>query len=149
MMRTATSLDFAADPRAIYDMVEDIGRWPKLLPHYRSVEVLHEAPAERVAVMAARRGSIPVRWTAAERLFPAVPRIEFTHLAGWTKGMEVAWRFEPVAAGTRVTIDHELDLRRVPLIGDWIARKVIGDFFIHSIATATLARFKQLLERPA
>ena len=148
-MRTATSVEIAADPRAIYDMVEDIGRWPKLLPHYRFVEVLREAPNERVAVMAARRGNIPVRWTAKERLFPAVPRIEFTHVGGWTKGMEVAWRFEPVAAGTRVTIDHELDFRRVPLIGDWIARKVIGDFFIHPIATATLARFKQLMESAA
>ena len=149
MMRTASSVEIAAAPRAIYDMVEDIGRWPKLLPHYRFVEVLREAPHERLAVMAARRGSIPVRWTAAERLFPSVPRIEFTHVAGWTKGMEVAWRFEPVAAGTRVTIDHELDLRRVPLVGDWIARRIIGDFFIHSIANATLARFKQLMESVA
>ena len=148
MMRTASSVEIAAEPRAIYDLVEDIARWPTLLPHYRFVKVLREEPAERIAIMAARRGSIPVRWTAAERLFPGVPRIEFTHVAGWTKGMEVAWRFEPVAAGTRVTIDHELDMRRVPLVGDFFARRVIGDFFIHSIANATLARFKQLMERP-
>src|ERR1700680_906257 len=148
MMRTASSVEIAADPRAIYDLVEDIARWPQLLPHYRFVEVLREAPAERLAVIAARRGRIPARWTDAERLFPSVQRVECTHVAGWPKGMEVAWRFEPVAAGTRVTIDHELDLRRVPLVGDWIARRVIGEFFIHSIASATLARFKQLLEDP-
>ncbi len=146
MMRSATSIEIAAHPRAIYDVVEDIKGWPGLLPHYRFVRVLREAPAERIAVMAARRGPIPVQWTAAERLFPGVPRIEFTHVAGWTKGMEVAWRFEPVASGTRVTIEHELDFRRVPFARDWIARRVIGDFFIDSIANATLARFKLLLE---
>jgi hypothetical protein len=96
--------------------------------------------------MAARRGWIGVRWTAIERLDPAMPRIEFTHVSGWTAGMEVAWRFEPLPGGTRVIIEHELEFRLVPLVGEWIGRRIIGDYFIQSIASKTLACFKQLAE---
>ena len=77
---------------------------------------------------------------------PATPRIEFTHLSGWTAGMEVAWTFAPIEGGTRVTIEHELDFRRIPVLGPWIGRRIIGDFFIQSIAGKTLARMKELAE---
>ncbi len=145
-MHANTSIDVAAPARAIYDLAQDIARWPERLPHYRSVRILDEQPGRRTAVMAARRGWIPVHWTTIQRLDPAVPRIEFTHLSGWTAGMEVAWTFAPIPGGTRVTIEHALDLRHIPLVGPWVARRIIGDFFIQSIAGKTLARMKGLAE---
>lgn len=148
-MHAQTSIDVAAAPRAIYDLAQDIGRWPELLPHYRYVRILREQPGERTAVMAARRGWIPVRWTTIQRLDPSTPRIEFTHLSGWTAGMEVAWTFATIPGGTRVTIEHHLDYRRIPLIGPWFARHILGDFFIQSIAGKTLARMKGLAEGQA
>ena len=148
-MHASRSIDIAAPATRIYQLAQDIGRWPALLPHYRYVTVVEERPNERVAVMAARRGWIPVRWTTIERLDPSTPRIEFTHISGWTAGMEVAWTFAPIAGGTRVTIEHHLDFRRVPVFGPWIGRRVIGDFFIQSIAGKTLARMKQLAEAQA
>lgn len=60
--------------------------------------------------------------------------------------MEVAWTFAPIAGGTRVTIEHQLEFRRVPVLSGWIGRRVIGDFFIQTIAGKTLARMKQLAE---
>jgi ribosome-associated toxin RatA of RatAB toxin-antitoxin module len=145
-MHAATSIDIAAPAHDIYALAQDVGRWPELLPHYRYVRVLRESAGERLAEMAARRGQIGVRWTAIERLDPITPRIEFSHVSGWTVGMEVAWRFEPLPGGTRVVIEHDLDFRLVPLFGDWIGRRIIGDFFIQSIASQTLARFKVLAE---
>jgi ribosome-associated toxin RatA of RatAB toxin-antitoxin module len=146
MMRASTSIDIAASAHEIYALAEDVSRWPELLPHYRYVRILRESPRERLAVMAARRGRIGVRWTAVERLDPGTPRIEFTHVSGWTAGMEVAWRFDPFPGGTRVIIEHELEFRLVPLIGEWIGRRIIGDYFIQAIASKTLACFKELAE---
>ena len=148
-MHASRSIDIAAPAQRIYELAQDIGRWPALLPHYRYVTVVEERPNERVAVMAARRGWIPVRWTTIERLDPSTPRIEFTHISGWTAGMEVAWTFAPIAGGTRVTIEHDLDFRRVPVLGAWIGRRVIGEFFIQSIAGKTLACMKHLAEAAA
>jgi hypothetical protein len=96
--------------------------------------------------MGARRGPIPVRWEAIQRPLPDQRRIEFTHTGGVTRGMEVAWRFEPVADGSQeVSIHHALDLRW-PLIGGWVARHVIGPQFVDAIAGRTLRRVKALAE---
>jgi len=145
-MHAQRSIDIAAPPQTIYAFAQDIGRWPALLPHYRYVTVMREEPSRRTAIMAARRGWIPVSWTTEQRLDPLTPRIEFTHLSGWTAGMEVAWTFAPIAGGTRVSIIHDLDFRRIPILGAWIGRRIIGDFFVQSIAGKTLARMKELAE---
>ena len=148
-MHAQRSIDIAAPARTIYELAQDIERWPALLPHYRYVTVTRDEPQRRVAVMAARRGWIPVRWTTEQRLDAATPRIEFTHLSGWTAGMEVAWTFAPIPGGTRVSIIHDLNFKRIPVLGPWIGRRIIGDFFIQSIAGKTLARMKQLAEAEA
>ncbi len=145
-MHSEICVDVAAAPHKVYGFAQDVARWPELLPHYRYVCVLKETAGERIVQMAARRDWIPIRWTAVERLDSKTPKIEFTHLSGWTVGMEVAWLFERMEGGTRVTITHDLDFRRVPLVGEWFGRRVIGDFFIQSIAARTLARIKQVAE---
>jgi ribosome-associated toxin RatA of RatAB toxin-antitoxin module len=147
-MHANQSIDMAAPAAAIYALAQDVASWPRLLPHYRYVRVLRETSDERIAVMAARRSWIPVRWIARERLHPNIPRIEFTHLSGWTAGMEVAWTFEPTPHGTRVTIEHDLRTLRRAIIRTRLARTIIARFFIQPIASRTLARMKALAERP-
>ncbi|MDQ2816772.1 MAG: SRPBCC family protein [Candidatus Eremiobacteraeota bacterium] len=145
-MHLASTIDIAAPVREVYALAQDVGRWPRMLPHYRYVRILAQAGNQRRLEMAARRDWIPVRWQAVQRLDPLTPAMEFTHLAGWTTGMEVAWIFAATPAGTNVTVTHELDVRRFPLLGDWIGRRLIGTFFVETIAGRTLERMKQLAE---
>ena len=95
--------------------------------------------------MGARRGRIPVRWEASQRLLPGERRIEFTHTGGVTRGMQVAWRFEPRGDGWEVSIEHDLELRW-PVIGRFAAERIIGPQFIEAIAWRTLRRVKALAE---
>ena len=60
--------------------------------------------------------------------------------------MEVVWRFSPELGATRVTIYHSLTFC-FPIAADWIARHVIGDFFIKYIADQTLYRIKSIAEQ--
>jgi hypothetical protein len=55
--------------------------------------------------------------------------------------MWVAWRFEPFADGTDVSIEHRLELGW-PVIGDFAARRIIGPQFIEAIAGRTLGRIR-------
>ena len=48
--------------------------------------------------------------------------------------------------GTRVTIAHDIDEKVRPLLAGWFGHRIVGDFFIQSIAGRTLARMKQLAE---
>jgi ribosome-associated toxin RatA of RatAB toxin-antitoxin module len=132
----------------IFALAAEVERWPELLPHYRYVRRLPARDGERRFAMGARRGPFPVRWEAIQRPLPAERRIEFTHVGGVTRGMEVAWRFQPIGEAWDVSIHHQLTLRW-PLVGRMAARHVIGPHFIDAIAGRTLRRIKALAEAPA
>jgi hypothetical protein len=125
----------------IFPLAADVERWPQILPHYRYVRRLPDLHDERRFAMGARRGPIPVSWEAIERPMPEARTIEFVHTGGVTKGMWVAWRFEPFADGTDVSIEHRLELGW-PVIGEFAARRIIGPQFIEAIAGRTLGRIR-------
>lgn len=144
-MHIANSVVIAAPARQIYELAAPVERWPSLLPHYRWVKVLEERANTRLVEMACWRGRIPLRWTALEELQPDIPRLRFLHVAGITRGMEVAWEFLPLGSRTEVRIDHELQLTW-PIIGPAAARRIIGPLFISDVAGKTLQRMKHLSE---
>jgi ribosome-associated toxin RatA of RatAB toxin-antitoxin module len=129
----------------IFDLAADVERWPEILPHYRYVRRVPDPDGERRFAMGARRGPIPVRWEAIQRPMRNDRRIEFVHTGGITRGMWVAWRFEPRDGAVDVSIEHRLELGW-PLIGELAARAVIGPQFIEAIAGRTLRRVRQLAE---
>jgi ribosome-associated toxin RatA of RatAB toxin-antitoxin module len=144
-MKSVMRVHIDAPLERIFPLAADIERWPERLPHYRYVRRLGTGDGERRFAMGARRGPIPVRWEAIQRPLPDERRIEFTHTGGVTRGMEVAWRFEPENGGWDVSIEHQLDLGW-PLVGGFAASRVIGPQFIDAIAGRTLQRVKVLAE---
>ena len=132
----------------IFALAAEVERWPEILPHYRYVRPVPDPNGERRFAMGARRGMIPVTWETIQRPMRNERRIEFMHTGGVTRGMEVAWRFEQRDGQVDVSIEHELDLRW-PLIGELVARTIIGPQFIEAIAGQTLRRVKALAEAPA
>ncbi len=85
---------------------------------------------------------LPVTWRSRTWSEPATRRLRFVHVAGVTKGMDVTWRIEPVAAGSdsTVTIEHVFT-PRLPGFAPFVDR-----FFTRPIAGRTLATFKALAE---
>jgi len=144
-MRTSTELWMRAPAATIYPLAAEVERWPELLPHYRWVRLLERSGRFKLVDMAASRDGIPVSWRAVQVLYPEAPRIEFRHVRGITRGMEVAWTFRPQSGGTLVRIEHQLDLPW-PLIGPWVADRVIGPQFVDRIARRTLRRIRRLAE---
>jgi ribosome-associated toxin RatA of RatAB toxin-antitoxin module len=147
-VHTQNEIFIHADPATIYQFAAQVEFWPDILPHYRWVKVISSHDQYQLVEMAARRDFIPVKWTAEMGLYPDEPRITFRHVRGVTTGMEVEWRFTPMADGTKVEILHELALGW-PVIGGFAANRVIGPLFIANIAGKTLKRIKQLSESKA
>jgi hypothetical protein len=144
-MKSRLAIHIDAPLERIFPLAAEIERWPERLPHYRYVRRVSAGDGERRFAMGARRGPIPVRWEAVQRPLPGERRIEFLHTGGVTRGMQVAWRFEPNGTGWEVSIEHQLELGW-PLIGGWAARHVIGPQFVEAIAGRTLRRVKALAE---
>jgi ribosome-associated toxin RatA of RatAB toxin-antitoxin module len=140
-----------AEPETIFDLAARVEDWPRILPHYRWVRILDNNGAGRRTVeMAARRdvlGSLgfPLRWTAVETIDPASHRVEFEHVRGVTRGMQVAWTIERDAhSGVLVQIRHVFN----PAWGvpEMLVRQIVGEYFVNGVARRTLRIIGNLAE---
>jgi len=147
-VRSTASIWIQAPPDSVYTLVSDLSRWQEHLPHYRYVRILEQKNGSTRAAMSARRGRIPVFWEAVQTVDPGAHTIRFHHVRGITRGMEVVWSLTPERGGTRARVDHDLEFR-VPVIGPWLAERVIAREFIEPIVALTLARFRALAEKAA
>lgn len=155
-MRTEIAIDVASTPREVYELARDIGRWPALLPHYRTVTIRSRDRDVVVATMRATRQlagriGLPVAWRARQWADDSDPddlRLRFQHVAGATRGMDVTWHIRPTARGARVSIEHDFS-RRLPVLGDRLFPLLVDRLFVRPIAGRTLATFKSLAERDA
>ena len=70
---------------------------------------------------------------------PDVPVVHYRHIAGITRRMDVRWEFETRGEETLIRVVHEWQGPRWPLIGGWVANRIIGPGFISAIAQRTIA----------
>ena len=148
-MRTVNDIVIDGPANRVFELAAEVTRWPEILPHYRWVKLISQDGRKRIVEMAAHRDGIPVKWTSIQEPIPEERRILFTHIKGPTRGMEVEWTMKeedgPHGHAVHVRITHEFN-PPWPLIGPFIARHVVGRFFIHNIANKTLGRIKRIVE---
>jgi ribosome-associated toxin RatA of RatAB toxin-antitoxin module len=150
-VRTVDRVTVAAPRARVYGVAADVTRWPAILPHYRWVRVLERRSDCVVVEMAAWRPlgpmAYPTWWVSEMRLEPGSLTIRYRHVRGITRGMDVAWVVGGVDGAADVSIVHEWDGPRWPVVGRAAAALVIGPIFIHAIAARTLAGIKREAER--
>lgn len=147
-MHTENAITMRGNIEDIFALASAVEEWPRFLPHYRWVKILTPGISERLVAMAAHRDGFPVHWTARQRLDPVRYQIHFTHVRGISRGMEVTWFLEADGAQVHVRIVHDLTWGWPPW-GPWFARYIIGELFVHNIATKTLRVMKQRIESMA
>ncbi len=144
-MHTENFILMKAPLDKIFETAANLSLWPKILPHYRWVRYLEQSPKKNVVQMAARRKWIPVKWTSEQEIDREKKEVRFHHLKAFTKGMRVVWTFRQTDQGVEVRIRHDLQ-SGIPLIGKFIAEKMVGAFFIGYIANQTLKHMKRYVE---
>jgi hypothetical protein len=147
-MRTSNVITIQAPLPVIFNVASDLARWPDFLSHYRYNRFLSPMPWGGIVKMSAVRTFIPTTWISIYRIDVEKCQLHFEHLRSTlnaTRGMIVVWHFTQTPEGIRIEITHDLDLRW-PLIGGFVGRVIVGQFFIHHIATRTLAGLKSKVE---
>jgi ribosome-associated toxin RatA of RatAB toxin-antitoxin module len=143
----------AAPIDRVFRVAADVERWPEFLRHYRWVTMHERRTDGGVVEMAAWRPfgvfNYPTWWTSEMEIRPDLHEVRYHHIAGITKGMDVVWKFEPHDGQVAVSIVHEWDGPRWPLISRVAADWVIGPVFVHGIASRTLAGVKRKAELDA
>jgi ribosome-associated toxin RatA of RatAB toxin-antitoxin module len=143
-MHTENGIEIRGDIKRIFQIAAQVDKWPEILPHYRWVRVLQRKKRRTTVEMAARRGRIPVSWTAVQEVFP-YERITYKHIKGFTTGMDVTWSFKPVQGRVEVVITHDFALVW-PLVGGFVSKYIVGALFVKPIASRTLHHIKQTVE---
>ncbi len=153
-MYTETSIVMHGPRERIFALGAAIEDWPLILPHYRAVALEErtersDGTTHKVATMKAWRvlpfGKIPVGWKTIQESNAETHLLHFVHIGGFTKGMDVSWLLKPEGDATRVTITHDFTLRW-PLVGAFVAQRIVGQFFVDAIARRTLHCIKAIVE---
>ncbi len=148
-MRSVSSILINAPLDLIVEKAADLEQWPTFLPHYRFNRFLSRLADGRdggIVQMAAYRTGIPLEWVSIFSVDRTVPALYFEHLKPTTRGMKVVWNFYERPDGVFITIAHDFHLDW-PIIGDFVANQIIGEWLIDHIAPKTLAGLKKLLEK--
>jgi ribosome-associated toxin RatA of RatAB toxin-antitoxin module len=143
-MHTENRIEIQGDVRRIFQLAAQVEKWPAILPHYRRVHVMQRKKRRTTVEMAARRGRIPVSWTAVQEVFP-YERITYKHIKGFTTGMDVTWSFKAVQEKVQVVITHDFSLSW-PLVGGFVSKFIVGALFVKPIASRTLHHLKRTAE---
>jgi len=148
-LKSINRIRIRADPEQVFRAAAEVLEWPRLLPHYSSVQVVEGRISDPVCTvdMEAHRNGFPCRWRAVRTLHEEEGRIHYRHTKStWTGGMEVWWTVDPLDAGiVEARITHEMP-RRSPLM-EWFRQRVVGGLFVENIADKTLEGLKRHLER--
>jgi len=107
-MREMTRSSLVARPPAVlYQLVDDIGRYPEFVPGCTAAQVLERNEYEVVARLTVRRGPLHTHFTTRNRLDPG-RSVQMELVEGPFKVLAGRWSFTPVASnGCRI----ELQLR--------------------------------------
>src|SRR5512139_1809885 len=107
----------------LFDLVNDVARYPEFLPWCASAEVMSADSANVVAALTVRQGRISERFVTRNRLhFPE--RIELGLVDGPFRRFCGLWSFRSLGdAGCKVELDLEFEISR------GIAAKVFAAFF--------------------
>lgn len=163
-MITVDEAVVAAPVARIFELARRVEEWPAHLSHYRFVRFrarasdgggLVEMSANRPFGVADVVVNWPTWWLSEMSVDERAPEVRYRHVDGVTRGMDVAWTFEPArgsdgardATRTHVRIVHAWDGPDWPLVGPVAALAVIGPVFVHGIAARTLAGLKAAAER--
>jgi hypothetical protein len=147
-MRTSNLILIRAPLEDIFVIASDLARWPDFLSHYRYNRFLSPMPWGGIVKMSAVRTFIPTTWISIYRVDAERRELHFEHVRSAlnaTRGMIVVWTFTETPGGIEVQITHDLELHW-PVIGGFVGKYIVGQFFIHHIATKTLAGLKRKVE---
>jgi ribosome-associated toxin RatA of RatAB toxin-antitoxin module len=89
-------------PRVVYQLIDDIERYPEFVPGCTAAEVLERSDQVVVARLAVRRGLLHTEFTTRNRLDPE-RSVRMELIEGPFKVLEGSWQFSPVASnGCRI-----------------------------------------------
>lgn len=102
MRQMTRSALVARPPSLLYQLVEDVERYPQFVPGCTAAQVLERSESDMVARLTVRRGPLRTEFTTRNRLEPG-RSVHMLLVEGPFRVLEGHWQFTPVASnGCRI-----------------------------------------------
>lgn len=131
-------------PERAYALGADMASYPKYMDAVKSLQILERHGNTQKSAWAALFQGKLLRWIEEDIFDDEAHTIVYRQLEGDLKKFEGAWRFTPVAEGTRITLTVDVDLGVPMLAGllDPVARLITkrnSESMLQSIAARLTA----------
>jgi coenzyme Q-binding protein COQ10 len=101
-------------PRHMYEIVADLGNYPRFIPNCKAMEVRPDPAAGKANVQLARMtlffGPVTQAYTSRVTLDPVAHTIAAKAVDGPFAYLDSIWRFEPEGMGTRVRFEIDFKI---------------------------------------
>lgn len=146
-MRTINSICVHAELDAIFEIVEDINRWPSIFPHYSKVNTVGvDESGYTVVDMVVKGMDAGRRITCGQIVAREERRITYEYRLGRLNGIREEWSFEPFEGGVHVTVVHDVP-GRSSILRLLRMRRGSDEHGVRSWTDITLRCLKMVAER--
>lgn len=130
-------------PAQMYDLVNDVERYPEFLPWCRNARILEARGDEIRATLELAKGGIRKSFTTLNR-GQRNKMIEIRLVSGPFQHLEGFWRFDPVDGGTRIRMDMDFEFAN-PML-----RFALGPVFhqiVNTLVDSFVSRAREIYGR--
>jgi len=144
MIRTLNSIIIKASLDKVFSVATDMEKYPEFIPSYKKVKILSRNGNKMIVERIGSVGSKSVYWKSSVSLEPN-KSITAEQLEGPIKGMQIKWLFEDTKDGVKITLTHDFEYKKIPLIGNLIGRLIVARI-VKQMAKETLKGIKTRVE---
>jgi hypothetical protein len=137
-----------ADRATVFNLLAEVELWPALFPHIRSSRVLRRDGRRRLIVVRTRWHGLPLGYTAIQTVDTYYYWMSIGVIGGLTNGSSATFVVKR-APGDPDAVVVEVDQRvvvPVPLVGEFLARSLVGGRVARDLGEAMLDRLKEVAE---
>ncbi len=125
MIRTVNSILIKADINRVFSVATDMEKYPEFIPSYKEVKVVSREGNKMIVERSGQVGKKTVKWKSCVTLTPP-KSIHAEQLEGPIKGMQIQWLFEDTRDGVKITLTHDFEYKKIPLLGNLIGRLIVA-----------------------
>ncbi|MFH1562292.1 MAG: SRPBCC family protein [Nitrospirota bacterium] len=140
MIRTVNSILIKADMNRVFSVAADMEKYPEFIPSYKEVKVVSREGNKMIVERIGQVGKKAVKWKSCVTIEPN-KSIKAEQLEGPIKGMQIQWLFENTKDGVQITLTHDFEYKKIPLIGNLIGKLIVARI-VKKMAEETLKGIK-------
>lgn len=133
-----------APQEKVFSVASDFESWPLFMPSYKEVKIVERSENKMVIERMGQVRGKPVFWKSEVRLEPP-GSIKAKQVKGPIPDMDIEWLFEEIEGETKITLIHNFEYKKIPLIGEIIGRLLVAKI-VRRMAEETLEAIKRRIE---